>query len=215
MAIAFLSSIFFSVKKIATIVGYFVVLGTALICNFLLNQLLQNTNEVSSVTRSAISIVPSFNLYRGLLYLADEVAWTDQGYTLKNLSDPVVNMGEIYGWFFFHWVVIMLLWIYLEQVVPSSWGVKKHPLFFLKKKEEKKEDVPTEDQLENEAPDIQAERQRVFEAGSESKYGILVRNIRHVFPAADGNPPKVALKGVSFGVEYNSCFGILGHNGAG
>jgi len=38
---------------------------------------------------------------------------------------------------------------------------------------------------------------------------------RKVYPALDGNPPKVAVQGVSFGVDQNSCLGVLGHNGAG
>lgn len=43
----------------------------------------------------------------------------------------VVNIVEVYGFLIVEWFVLMLLWAYLEQVVPSGWGVKKHPLFFL------------------------------------------------------------------------------------
>ena len=60
---------------------------------------------------------------------------------------------------------------------------------------------------------MQAERKRVF--AGEHEYAIQVKNLRKVYPAADGNPPKIAVKGVSFGVDKNSCLGILGHNGAG
>lgn len=40
-------------------------------------------------------------------------------------------------------------------------------------------------------------------------------NLRKVYPGLDGNPPKVAVKTVTFGVEDSTCMGILGHNGAG
>lgn len=93
-----------------------------------------------------LSIIPPFNLYRGLTYIAAEVSWNGLGYKLDTLGVSVVNMGTVYLFFLGHWFVLMILWWYLEQVVPSSWGVKKHPLFmfgFGKHKNivDKKEDV--------------------------------------------------------------------------
>lgn len=58
-----------------------------------------------------------------------------------------------------------------------------------------------------------AEKKRVMEKTPDDEFAIQVQNIRKVYPAGDGNPPKVAVKGVSVGVEQNSCLGILGHNG--
>jgi ABC-type multidrug transport system ATPase subunit len=40
-------------------------------------------------------------------------------------------------------------------------------------------------------------------------------DLKKTYPSRDGNPPKSAVKGVSFGVKANSSHGILGHNGAG
>ncbi len=62
---------------------------------------------------------------------------------MSNIDTSVVNLAEVYGFLIIQWLIMMLLWAYLEQVVPSGWGVKKHPLFFLKyfgllKKTEKK-----------------------------------------------------------------------------
>ena len=43
----------------------------------------------------------------------------------------------------------------------------------------------------------------------------MVRKIRKVYPAINGNPAKVANKGVSFGIRHGECLGLLGPNGAG
>jgi ABC-type multidrug transport system ATPase subunit len=40
-------------------------------------------------------------------------------------------------------------------------------------------------------------------------------NLKRVYPARDGNPPKYAVKGFSLAVPKGECFGILGPNGAG
>lgn len=76
-----------------------------------------------------LSIIPPFNLYRGLLYISKEVSWNGPGYKLDTLGTDVVNMGSVYLFCIGHWFVLMLVWWYLEQVIPSSWGVKRHPLF--------------------------------------------------------------------------------------
>lgn len=55
----------------------------------------------------------------------------------------------------------------------------------------------------------------VFSKVPNSELAIQVLNIRKSYPAVDGNKPKLAVKGVSFGVPDSSCFGILGHNGLG
>jgi hypothetical protein len=39
---------------------------------------------------------------------------------------------------------------------------------------------------------------------------LKIHNLRKVYPSIDGNPPKVAVKGVSFGVKKHTSLGILG-----
>jgi ABC-type multidrug transport system ATPase subunit len=151
---------------------------------------------------------------------------------LDNLDDPLVNLAAVYGWFFFHWVVLMGLWWYLDQVLPSAWGVKKHPLFFLGKTHASSH-VHTQDILSTGPehtkgayddgtplpPDVQKEVDAAFlplDSQSDNyKEGVVVQGMRKVYPGRDGNPPKSAVKGVSFVVEKQSCLGLLGHNGAG
>ena len=52
----------------------------------------------------------------------------------------------------------------------------------------------------------------VFDKSKED-YSIQVLNLKKVYPANGENPPKIAVKGISFGVKYGQCLGILGHNG--
>ena len=50
---------------------------------------------------------------------------------MSNLDESVVNLAAVYGFLIVEWFVMMGLWMYCQQVIPSGWGVKKHPLFFL------------------------------------------------------------------------------------
>lgn len=46
-------------------------------------------------------------------------------------------------------------------------------------------------------------------------YPIVCNNLKRVYPAKDGNPPKYAVRGFTLAVPRGECFGILGPNGAG
>lgn len=52
-------------------------------------------------------------------------------------------------------------------------------------------------------------------ANPSMEYPIVCNNLKRVYPARDGNPPKYAVKGFSLAVAKGECFGILGPNGAG
>lgn len=52
-------------------------------------------------------------------------------------------------------------------------------------------------------------------ANPSQEYPIVCDNLKRVYPARDGNPPKYAVKGFSLAVPKGECFGILGPNGAG
>jgi ABC-type multidrug transport system ATPase subunit len=143
------------------------------------------------------------------------VSYNGPGYSLSDLNNNVVNLVDVYGFLIVEWIVMLLLWWYLEQVIPSGIGIKKHPLFFLGFKKEKDIDISPETDNKKIPDDVKYENEKVLEVDAKEKYSILVQNIRKVYPSVDNNPPKVAVKGISFGVETNVCLGILGHNGAG
>lgn len=46
-------------------------------------------------------------------------------------------------------------------------------------------------------------------------HAIVCDNLKKVYPGRDGNPPKMAVRGLSLAVASKECFGMLGPNGAG
>lgn len=44
---------------------------------------------------------------------------------------------------------------------------------------------------------------------------IVCDNMRKVYPGRDGNPEKLAVRGLSLALPQGECFGMLGPNGAG
>ena len=50
---------------------------------------------------------------------------------------------------------------------------------------------------------------------SSTSYAIVCDKLKKVYPGRDGNPPKMAVQGLSLAVSAGECFGMLGPNGAG
>ena len=48
-----------------------------------------------------------------------------------------------------------------------------------------------------------------------TSHAIVCENLKKVYPGRDGNPPKLAVRGLSLAVPSGECFGMLGPNGAG
>ncbi len=55
-----------------------------------------------------------------------------KGMGWKNLNDPLNGMKTALGIMVVEWLVFLIIAYYLEQVIASGSGVKKHPLYFLK-----------------------------------------------------------------------------------
>jgi hypothetical protein len=109
----------------------------------------------------------------------------------------------------------MLLALYLNQVVPQTYGVAKSPFFLCKKCRCKKaKALPTSEidmfdeledaqktseagrEIEQEDLDAKAERNTVYNLARESyyKYPLIIKDLRKVYPGFGGRPPKVATK---------------------
>ena len=81
IAISFLISLFFNNRRTALVAGYFLMLGITLVCNTLVESLLNDVVHAVPKNRSGLSVIPFFALYRGLMYLNIEVSFKGSGLT--------------------------------------------------------------------------------------------------------------------------------------
>ena len=116
-------------------------------------------------------------------------------------------------------LVYFVLAIYLNQVVPSVYGVPKHPLFCLRRfiKSTATPDQSDQSELIGEDEDSKQERRDVYSIDKSMyrRYPLIAKDIRKVYPGVNGRKPKVANKKLSLKIQRGELFGLLGPNGAG
>jgi ABC-type multidrug transport system ATPase subunit len=104
----------------------------------------------------------------------------------------------------------------LDKVLPTGYGVKQHPFFFLMPSYwtgvrvtpiELKSVVPGE-------PEDVAEMRRAL-VENKHEYLLRIEDLHKVHKGSNGVPDKVAVQSLALGVNYGECFGFLGPNGAG
>jgi ABC-type glutathione transport system ATPase component len=129
--------------------------------------------------------------------------------------------------------IILLISMYLEQVFPTEFGVRKRWHFpitdmltlvrryrtqgnFKRNSEEilaLKIEVD-EEETKFEDLDVKEERERVLQSDNDPMhYPLYMKNMRKVYAGRGGTGPKLAVKDVTFAVERNTVFGLLGPNG--
>lgn len=229
ISMAFLVAPLFSNVLTARAVGYLLTFGTGLLGGFLFQYFIQDT----SFPRGWIIVMelyPGFSLYRGLYELGQYSFLGDfmgtHGMRWENLGDSMNGMKEVLIIMFVEWLIVLPFAFYVDQVVSSGSGVKKTPLFFFRSLLRKSTSVSQKHSLqkqgskvfvEMEKADVVQERERVEQLLSEpsSSISIICSSLRKIYPGRDGNPPKLAVKGLSLAVPRGECFGMLGPNGAG
>uniref|UniRef100_A0A0E0ERC2 ABC transporter domain-containing protein n=1 Tax=Oryza meridionalis TaxID=40149 RepID=A0A0E0ERC2_9ORYZ len=177
-----------------------------------------------------MEIVPGFSLYRGLYELGQYAfsgsAMGASGMTWRNLRDPINGMCGIFIIMTVEWALLLMLAFYLDQVSPVGGGVRKRPLFFfrcLQKKHTPSLQKPSFVQpgskviVDMEKPDVAQEIEVVKQllVGRNANQAIICHNLKKIYPGRDGNPDKLAVRGLSLAVPKGQCFGMLGPNGAG
>lgn len=93
-------------------------------------------------------------------------------------------------------ILFMLLFVYLDQVLPSEFGVRKHPLFcFMRKKKDEAKKYDKEAQFVPEGFDADnyEETDNVLKNQDKNNESIKVKNLRKQYPNG-----KLAVDGVSF-----------------
>ncbi|CAI9266700.1 unnamed protein product [Lactuca saligna] len=229
ISLAFLVAALFSNVKTAAVVGYITVFATGLLGGFFFQFFLQDT----SFPRAWIVVMelyPGFSLYAGL-YEFSQYAFTGNymgtdGMRWSDLSDSNNEMSHVLIIMIVEWVVVFFLAYYIDQVVTAGSGARKSPLFFLEKFKKKPFSSFRKPSLQRqgskvyvqlEKPDVAQERERVEQlvVDQDRSHDIVCDNLKKVYPGRDGNPEKIAVRGLSLALSTGECFGMLGPNGAG
>ncbi|VAI31824.1 unnamed protein product [Triticum turgidum subsp. durum] len=227
IAFAFFVASFFSSVKIATVIGYIYVFGSGLLGAFLFRFFIEDIN-FSRGWILVMEIVPGFSLYRGLYELGQYAfsgnAMGATGMMWENLKDPINGMRDILIVMTVEWALMLVLAFYLDQV-SSIGGSVGNPLLFFRCLQ-KKHAPPLQSSfaqqnhkvaVDMEKADVAQERQVVEQLlmDCNANQAIICDNLRKVYPGKDGNPDKLAVRGLSLALPKGQCFGMLGPNGAG
>ncbi|KAL7618451.1 hypothetical protein Lser_V15G00410 [Lactuca serriola] len=236
ISLAFLVAAFFSNVKTVAVVGYITVFATGILGGFFFQFFLQDTS-LPRVWIVVMELYPGFSLYGGL-YEFSQYAFTGNymgthGMRWGDLSDNNNGMGHVLIIMIVEWVVVFLIAYYIDQVLTSGSGARKSPLFFLhnlKSNPSKSFRNPLSSfrlpslqmkgskvYVELEKPDIVQEKERVELSllKQDKSHAIVCDNLKKVYPGRDGNPEKIAVRGLSLALSTGECFGMLGPNGAG
>ncbi|KAG2425810.1 hypothetical protein HXX76_013435 [Chlamydomonas incerta] len=131
IAFSFVLSSLFGSSRTSTVVAFIYVFATGLIGELLLKVFM----EKDAGWVFFIEWIPAFALYRGLWEMAEYaflgVYRDERGLTWERMSDPGNGMYATWGIFVVEWFIFMALGWYLEQVLSSGNGIRRHPLYFL------------------------------------------------------------------------------------
>ncbi|KAK8968288.1 ABC transporter A family member 7 [Platanthera guangdongensis] len=213
IVVAIVFSALFSEVKTATVVGYIYVFISGLLGSSLFEHLLEDASYPRKLIE-AIELFPGFSLYRGLYelaqypYHAESLGGTHMSW-MESISDNQ-GMRTVLIIMVVEWEAFMLIAYYLDHVVSSGRGVRKHPLWFLQRQ-------GYHVLINMDKPDVVQEGEIVHKLIQEPYriQVVLCDNLKNVYPRSDGNPEKHAVRELSLAISQRECFGILGPNGAG
>lgn len=227
IAFAFFVASFFSSVKLATVIGYVYVFGSGLLGAFLFRFFIEDRTFPRGWI-SVMEIVPGFSLYRGLYELGQYAfsgsAMGGSGMMWGNLKDPINGMCDILIIMTVEWALLLVLAFYLDQV--SSVGGVRNPLLLFRLLQKKnapslqKSSSAQQDSkviVNMEKADVAQERRVVEQLlmDCNANQAVICDNLRKIYPGRDGNPDKLAVRGLSLALPKGQCFGMLGPNGAG
>ncbi|KAG2327961.1 hypothetical protein Bca52824_010689 [Brassica carinata] len=217
ISVAFLASAMFSDVKTATVIAYIYVFGTGLLGIFLFQFFLEDAHFPRGWI-IAMELYPGFSLYRGLYELSQSAFAADyrgvNGMRWRDFGDN--GMKEVTCIMLIEWLLLLVSAFYIDQITYSS----KHPFFFFvqsKKQQHYSNKQISKFVVETERPDVCQEREKVeqYQLESNKTCAVFCHNLKKVYSGKDGNPQKLAVRGLSLALPQGECFGMLGPNGAG
>ena len=208
MALGFFITVPFSKAKQANIAGFLI----AFLFQFF--GALNNSGNASSMQLLGMSFAPqtSLQLSGSQLIILDSIG--------LGLNKETVSL-EVQGYKMTYHYIIMLLdtlifiisGIYLDQILPSEFGIRKHPLFCLLRNKSSRKLTRAKDEETKRILEMSGNFEDVdsnSQAQDELNESIMVKKLRKVF-----SNKKVAVDDVSFNMYKSQIFALLGHNGAG
>ncbi|KAF8081609.1 hypothetical protein N665_0874s0003 [Sinapis alba] len=222
ISIAFLVSSAFSKVETASVVSYIHIFGSGLLGAFLFQFLME---DVSFPRRwiFIMELYPGFSLYRGLyefsIYAFQKNVNGRDGMKWKDFTNSA--MDEVFYIIIVEWFVAIVATYYIDQgslSVKDSFTFLRN--FFTQSLFPQKPRLSMQSSsvtVEMEKLDVTQERNKVEKLMLEpsTSHAIVCDNLKKVYPRRDGNPPKMAVRGLSLAVASKECFGMLGPNGAG
>lgn len=228
VALAIFLAPFFSSAETATVLVWLAIILINFVGGSFIGRLISVGDATSELYWGAVMLLPSFALFRSVFY-AGAFNTGGQGITVSSASEyQGISLGMCGGegpfcrtiaFLLGEWLLLMVLGLYLDQVLPTVAGVRKHPLFFLGFKRGRAkgaDDLLAMDADANELPEVAAERDlvaRTVAAGPEKSDGIVLDSIHKVY--AEAKPAVHAVRGMSWVARPGEITGLLGSNGSG
>jgi ABC-type multidrug transport system ATPase subunit len=222
---------FFWEPSTALILGWTYVV----VINFIGGQYIGNlfTYGASSATFLATFLLPSFSFFYSVYYAGGvNVAGVGIHVRSDNTTVPGVNLGMCAGnslicysylYLAVEAIVLLLIGLYLDQVIPHRFQVRKHPLFFLGFKRRVASKVVIDEEKANTLTSkaaidssVQAEEEAAAAALAvpydENAPSVCIHRLSVAYP---GRPPFHAVRGLSLALRRDETFAIIGQNGSG
>jgi len=114
-------------------------------------------------------------------------------------------------------LIFLIIGIYLHEVIPQEYGIRKHPLFFFscfaKSRPSSSEELDELCELED--LDSKNEREFVNSITKIQQYPLICKNLQKIYKSSGGRPLNKAVRNFSLAIRPGEIFGLLGPNGAG
>lgn len=210
ISLAFFFQGFLDKARSATVWGYFLSLWVVMwgiTLNFMIYPL---PDELPWVYKW----YPHFAMCRALYILSFNCGYYK---CVESLDEMTYELIECCAVLYVVGAAFCIIGIYLNEIMPRTYGVSRHPLFCLRRSAVRSS--PTEldvltSELESEDSSVKEERNLVYSLDSSySDYPLLIKDLRKEYSTPYG--PKAAVKKLSLCIKEGELFGLLGPNGAG